>query len=570
MDTRLSLAVAMWLILFAASVYACFFEPCPKDHPGRKSFASKLSGPFILFLAISLIVWRWRSLNYSGEINVDESQILAQALRYKNDAVPWRSVDGSSGGPLYTWAVLWAPLIGLKLDYFAARLTGIICYGATLAALILCFQKVAGPRHALILVMPALTFSLTTLNFDFVFFSSEQLPMAIMAWASFLIIARSQRDRVSYAYLLGFLTGSLPFCKIQAGPAAVWLWLVGAAVPFLQPDKVERKTLLKLLLLQALGGITVPLLILTPVIAGGAWKDFWDLYIVTGASYQASSAAGGSPSILANASVLLFGIPDFKALILGSVIATFFLVYRTPPQWNTVSRARVLAAFALVSFFAISVYSIARSGYNFPHYSQLAFVPLALLPLLPAVLWNLTETPRHQNHPLLAASASAILIAAPQSLQTFDSYKKQPALLGSWGEGVPPIGSFLRNLCSQTDSILVWGYAPKWCVFSGLTPATRFSSTVPFVNAVRDPSTLNGRNFERFLEDFAKSKPFLFVDAPDEFWFPDPSTPRGLLSRHHINPEMAKIIREKYAPVAQIPYPDPQRVPILVYKRKPE
>jgi hypothetical protein len=224
----------------------------------------------------------------------------------------------------------------------------------------------------------------------------------------------------------------------------------------------------------------------------------------------------------------------------------------------------------LLYFFAIIVYSIARSGYNFPHYSQLALVPLSLLTLLPTTLWTRIETPRNQKHTILITSACALLIATPQCLQTFDSYKKQPALLGSWGEGVPPVGNFLKNLCRPDDSILVWGYAPKWCVFSGLTPATRFSSTIPFVNAVRDPDTLNGRNFERFLADLSKSKPFLFIDAPDEFWFPDPSTPKGLLSRHHINPEMAKFVREKYEPVGQIPYPDPQRVPILVYKRKPE
>jgi hypothetical protein len=570
MDTRLALSVVIWSILFAIAVCAYFLQSDSTGNPGQKSSASKLSGTFIVFLAVALVVWRWRSLNYAGEINVDESQILAQALRYKNDALPWRSVDGSTGGPLYTWALFWAPLLGLKLDYFAARLTGIACYMATLTALVLCFRKVAGARHALLLAIPAVTFSLTTLNFDYVFFSSEQLPMAVMAWASFLIIVRSRKDSGTHAYLLGLLTGSLPFCKIQAGPAAVWLWLAGAAIPYLQSGATDRKALIRLWLLQALGGITVPLLILSPVIAAGAWRDFWDLYIVTGASYQVSTAGGGSQSVLANASVLLFGIPDFQVLVIGSVIATLWLLYRTPPQWNTVSRPRALAAFALITFFAISVYSIARSGYNFPHYSQLALVPLCLLPLLPAILWELNETPRNRSLSILATAICAGLIAAPQCLQTYQSYKKQPALLGNWGEGVPPIGNFLRNLCGQNDSILVWGYAPKWCVFSGLTPATRFSSTVPFVHAVRDPTTLNGRNFERFLEDFAKSKPFLFVDAPDEFWFPDPSTPRGPLSRHHINPVMAKIIRESYIPVTQIPYPEPQRVPILVYKRKPE
>jgi hypothetical protein len=568
MDTRLSLAIAMWLIIFAIAIYSCIIRHEPEADAARKSFTAKSSSLLILILAVALVAWRWRSLNYPGEINVDESQILAQSLRYKRDGLPWRSVDGSTAGPLYTWAVLWAPLIGLKLGYFAARLTGIICYGATLTALIFCYQKVAGNRWALILAMPAVTFSLTTLNFDYVFFSSEQLPMAIMAWSSLLIVARSREDGRTSAYLLGFLTGSLPFCKLQAGPAAVWLWLVGAAIPYLQLDNTKRKTLLQLWLCQALGGITVPLLVLLPVISAGGWKDFWDLYIVTGASYQVSAAAGGSQSVWTNASLRLFGIPDFRALSLGSVFATLFLVYRNSPQWSTWSRSRALAAFALVSFFAVSVYSIARSGYNFPHYSQLALVPLSLLPLLPAVLWKLNETPRNQNGSVLAPFICAVLVTAPQCLQTFDAYRKQPALWGNWGEGVPPIGTFLRNLAGQNDSILVWGYAPKWCVFSGLTPATRFSSTVPFVNAVQDPSTLSGRNFERFLDDFAKSKPALFVDAPDEFWFPDPSTPRGAISRHHVNPVMAKIIRENYTPVTQIPYPDPQRVPILVYKRK--
>jgi hypothetical protein len=72
---------------------------------------------------------------------------------------------------------------------------------------------------------------------------------------------------------------------------------------------------------------------------------------------------------------------------------------------------------------------------------------------------------------------------------------------------------------------------------------------------------------ELFLRDFEKSKPALFVDAPDEFWFPDPATPRGITARHSMQKEISGIVARDYQLIGHI-NSTPEKVPIMVYKRR--
>ena len=98
MDLRLTVAISLWILLFAFAIkWAFSVEEC-----GRKQWIQRALF-FCVTMFVALVAWRWRSICYEGEINLDESQLLAQAMRYKADLMPWRSVDGGSSGPLNTW-----------------------------------------------------------------------------------------------------------------------------------------------------------------------------------------------------------------------------------------------------------------------------------------------------------------------------------------------------------------------------------------------------------------------------------------------------------------------------------
>jgi hypothetical protein len=555
MDIRLTLGVILWLGLFCAAVYPAVAK---SEFNSEKWW--RYLAVFFIFFAVSLVTWRLRPLLYDGEINVDESQVLSQALRYQVDPIPWRSVDGGSGGPLYTWAVCWAPILGLKFDYFAARITSLLCVFAMVAGITATLGELATRRMALLFSFPTVTLMLVSLNLDYLFYSSEQLPGAIMAWAVFLIALEARKSSARKAYLIGLLTGSLPFCKIQAGPAAVYLWVIAAIVQVANAGGVfvARRALGWLVI----GGITVPALILFPVAISGSWNEFVDLYLRAALSYKSSASQSGGPN-LGNFVMLLKSVPEFAAhfnVVLG---VSLVLLFYTAPKFLAASLRSKALAFSVFGFGWILAYSIYRTGFLFPHYTQFLILPCVIAGFASAIFirgFTLIQS-------RVLAGFVVVLVTLVQVPAAIKEFKSQKRFIGDWGPGVQPIGEALRKLAAPGQSMQVWGYAPKFHVFSGIPQATRFANTVPLLFSDEALLAYKKRMLELFLKDFEKSKPALFVDAPDEFWFPDPSTPRGITARHSMHKEISEIVARDYQLIGHI-NSTPDRVPIMVYRRR--
>jgi hypothetical protein len=555
MDIRLTLGVILWLGLFCAAVYPAV----AKSEFNSEKWWRYLAVFFTVF-AVSLVTWRLRPLLYDGEINVDESQVLSQALRYEVDPIPWRSVDGGSGGPLYTWAVCWAPILGLKFEYFAARITSLLCVFAMVVGITATLGELATRRMALLFSFPTVTLMLVSLNLDYLFYSSEQLPSAIMAWSVFLIALEVRKSSTLNAYLIGLLTGSLPFCKIQAGPAAVYLWAVAAAVEVANAGGVlaARRALGWLVL----GGITVPALILFPVAVSGAWSEFMDLYLRAALIYKSSTSQAGGPNV-GNFVMLLKSIPEFAAhfiVVFGVSLALLF--YAAPKLLGGALRSKALAV-SIFGFGWILTYSIYRTGFLFPHYTQFLILPCVIAGVASAIFiqgFTLIQS-------RVLAGFVVVLVTLVQVPAAIKEFKSQKRFIGDWGAGTQPIGEALRKLAAPGQSMQVWGYAPKFHVFSGIPQATRFANTVPLLFSDEAFIAYKKRMLDLFLKDFEKSKPVLFVDAPDEFWFPDSSTPRGIAGRHSMQKEISEIVARDYQLIGHI-NSTPERVPIMVYKRR--
>jgi hypothetical protein len=175
--------------------------------------------------------------------------------------------------------------------------------------------------------------------------------------------------------------------------------------------------------------------------------------------------------------------------------------------------------------------------------------------------------------PKYAFVAVIFLSLLPQMRQVFQDYQKQSALLGNWGNGIHPIGDVIKQLTKPGDTILVWGYAPKFYVFSGVPPSYRVTTTLPLL---MDPDmSTTSPLVTRYLSDLKKTPPALIIDAPDEFWFPDAGIPKGAAARHFLHPPTNSLISKNYDLLGQINYPDgppgfPKRVPIFIYKKKAE
>src|SRR5262249_9522222 len=130
----------------------------------------------VLFFALAfsaMLVLRWAKITYGNEINQDESQMLAQAMRFLAHPIPWRDVDGTTSGPLNSLllsVVLW---FGAPASWETARL---VLFAANCGVALFVYLSVrrflTAPESQFVL-MPLVLFYGFAASMDFTHYSSE-------------------------------------------------------------------------------------------------------------------------------------------------------------------------------------------------------------------------------------------------------------------------------------------------------------------------------------------------------------------------------------------------------------
>jgi len=536
---RILIAIVLWMVLVAIAVARSSTRKAALDG-GRR-----LDAAFWGVLAIALPVWRLWPLLYNGELNVDESQVLAQAMRFGIDPVPWRSVVGGSSGPLNTWIVMWAPLVGLPYSYLPARITSLACILVTLCVTAWTVGRICGRRYSLLLTLPAATLMLTTLNPDFLHLSSEMLPSAMLACLVALVWKRQSPPPLWHSFAIGAVAGALPFTKLQVAPAAVVLFgYAAASLVWRRGFAASTADMFRLLC----GGVTVPTLILGPVVAAGAWEDFTTFYLRYGATYNTTRILDVSPW-----SLVVAGSREFSAfwipLTLGLTTGTLW-------NWLRQHRQGLFPFVALLPIFGYAALMLLVATWTrmgLPHYLILLMGPFTLTGAAVARLGMAGG--RMRGRAVGAVVAITLLI---QVAMFASEAVRKPRMLSQWGLAGHAVADEAQRLSATGDTLFVWGWAPKFHVMSGLPPATRF--------AVNTTPTGDGPAaalyIRRTLEDLAISKPRVILDATDEFIAVNPV--KGLAATYLSLPPLAGLIERDYSLVMKAEL-DAARLPYLVF-----
>jgi len=550
MNPRLSVAIGLWLVLAGLAVFALL----KTDGFTRRNWRTTLA-LFTVVLAVAFPVWRWCSLTYNGEINVDESMVLAQALKYERDWMPWRSVVADAGGPLNTWVLFWVKPFGLDFGYLTARLTGLLLMFSLAIATVLSIAEMVPKRQALLFSLPLTSLLLATLNLDFLHFSSEQFPAALCAWAVWLLLKQRRTPTREKALVLGILCGALPYTKIQALLGAAFLFAAGAALPWVRAKHRDRWR--RILAWQFAGGLIPSVIILVPVAAGGAFGDFLHFYIDYAFGYKNTQAGGFSFQLLTRGdegfTVVFYGALVFAALSLGALAHT--LVHGK--KISVPLRAWVAGFGLCAGHVAVWMFSVLKSGFGFPHYLMFLLSPVALLSACCASRFA-NRAVAFRGRLRGTAVAVATVVSAALVLQLAVVSSRNQRFLSNWGKEVHPVAEFLKSRCQPGDTVAIWGWAAKINVLTQLAPATRFAHTCWVI----DPAPQFQRHRMTFLSDLQAARPKVFLDAVDEFrWY---SWPPGVAARHTMLPELSTWIFKNYDAVGEIQTAQ-GRLPVRIY-----
>lgn len=457
----------------------------------------------LLILAI-LAAGRWPSLVHPRSLNQDEAQLLAGAHALTQDPVFWRSVNGGTAGPLDFFALWPAGWLCGWDNFFAARLTALILLAASLVLAHLGLTLLVGTRAARVAGLGAVVFESLTHAPDFLHYSTELVPVTLLAAAAYAAIRRWRAGGgPAWSAAGGIALGAIPLAKLQAAPLAAafglcWLWCECRA-----PGPAAARHRLGLVFAAAIpAAFFIVLLALT-----GEWTSFVQSYVRFNLAY----AGGGSAPALSLLELLRNSILNDSLLHLwlpGSAIWLALMVRMRPSGGDPALRLVTWAAFGAT---LIAFGSIAAPGRPFLHYWQLMVVPLIFL--LGSATANLLLTPARAGGRTERWLVMAMAVSVIGFLLQHRARHPDPLLgpLAAIHRQYPhtPLATRVRAHARPGETLAIWGRSDEVYVEAGLRQATRDSQ----VGALLQPGPLQRYFRERYLADFSRAQPATFVDS---------------------------------------------------------
>lgn len=526
--------VAALALTLAAVGWMLFLIRRPAWHGANRT----REAVFALVILLVLLAWRWPALFSPAELNPDESQLAAGALTLANDPVFWRSVDGTTSGPLNYYVLM--PLLALDglPVLFATRLTGLLLVWFSLVLSFALLRRAVGFPAAVFGFLPAwLFFSLTT-DIDFVHYSSEHASLALTAAAGLLLWTSRSPPGVPGGWrwlLAGFCAGLLPWAKLQAAPLAA-AFAVGAVVLAAAAKNAPWAVRLRAVLKFAASSLAPTGIFLTMVLGTGQSSHFFESYVLNNIAYATGGQAMWKALVgLWPTLTFTWSFPAFLVAVAALTAAGIVLglaKLRPPSRFFWAALVAVVAAIIAIVFprQSFSHYLLflilpgswlaaasAQSAWDALPSHRILFIPLALIPVL--------------GFPM----AARLLSPHPLAFTAVSQAETPPELR---------IARLVSQFAEPGDTLAVWGWAPRIHVAARLSQATRDGNCFRQIH----PSTQrDAYYFPRFMEDLRRSRPALFVDAvgPGLLFFSNRAD-----AGHEIFPALKEYVEQRYTLLA--------------------
>lgn len=500
-----------------------------------------------LFGALAVFVlMRLPSIVLNREFNADESQMISHAITLFQDPVYWRSVDGTTIGPLDSYLLVLPRLLGFQLDYTSARIMGLLCGVGSLYFFFIATKRWFGEQTARITLLLPLIFLAFTQEPDYVHYSSEQVPLLLLSVCLALLAGLSQKKKeftfqvkkapVWPAFGLGFVAGMVPFAKVQGVPQAVVLVLGGLYVTYqYYRQNKNAKPLLGLLA----GGISFPAVALVWMLGYGVFQHFIDFYILGNVAYAGGS---GDVSIPTQFGKLVLLSPDFTALLgIVGLLTLLGVVAGRRASLSTPSPRSLFIPLLILGYGLAAVYATTKSGNLFIHYLSFCIYPLSLAAAL--------GISKSADKKALALLGPMLLIGwfGVQDALSFYKMRQLNAFVSVDARELleSPVVRAMKPYIRPKDTMVVWGWQCRYYVEAQVAQGTAANHSERCI--FQHP--LHEEYRQKYLADMQRNRPAIFIDAvgKNSMWVQDVAT-----QGYESFPELARYIRENYKYLGKI------------------
>ncbi|MFN8352938.1 MAG: hypothetical protein U0Y10_00705 [Spirosomataceae bacterium] len=504
----------------------------------------KISDTAFLGLAlVVLVMMRLPVILFNQELDPDESQNLSHAITLWVDPVYWRSVDGTTIGPLDQYILLLPKLLGLPFDYTTARWVGLGCIVIAIGFFYFAVKLLYSQTVARLAILPVVALLAFTQHNGFVHYSSEHVPLALLSWLLWLF-ARIITNQGSYYrkfFWLGFLSGLTPFGKLQAVPpiAAIILFIL---IWLYRERRLQRvRSFERTVLFLLAGGLVFPVFAMAITLYWGVFQDFIKFYIGANSLYGSGlSLADGIKRL----PIYFQKIAEFNWFVRVSLLTgAIGLVASMRSPLGDRNRS-FITTFSLVWLIA-SLVAVLKPGNEFTHYLLFLIFPFSLINAwgFSKIIQWLTD----KGQVLIPAGMMAIVLAVTtiQSLskKPMNRYVSSPMV----NRALPTskVTKTIQQYAQPGDTLTVWGWMCRYYVQTQMVEGTAENHTerCVFQHPMRDEYR------DRFMKNIEQNRPKVFVDAtgPNNQWLVDRAT-----QGHECFPELKEFIKTHYLYVEMV------------------
>ena len=495
------------------------------------SIYKKVPEKLFFTLAIFLLIFmRMPAVIYNREINADESQMLSHAITLYEDPVYWRSVDGTTIGPLDNYLLVVPKILGFQINYTSGRVMGLLCTIGALLFVFLAMRNWFGQALARLALTVPVVFLAFTQETDFVHYSSEQLPVFLLTLTIWLLSILTSNKNLSFVttFFLGFAAGMTPFAKLQTVPQAFIIVLAAIWITFQFYRKTKQ---IQPLLFLLAGGLTFPLLLFIWAGANHVFTDFIDFYLLGNVICAGENNWLSIPRQMVD---LIMLSPDFKVyslLLIAPIFLGFVNIFR-PDSYIKSSNQFIIPA-SLILLNVAGIYAATKSGNTFIHYLNFCIYPWILL-----AAYGIAK--RHQY--FLIISGLLLLWFTGNDVLSYRREHRLNAYESIGGANLLPEHEVVKELKKFTkpgDYMVVWGWQCQYYVEAQLAQGTAENHSERSI--FKHP--LQEKYLRRYVSDLQRTKPAVFLDAvgKNSMWVQDKKT-QGIDSF----PAVADFVHQNY------------------------
>ena len=470
----------------------------------------------IIFFTIFLFLLIARANSYllSYEIlNIDESQMMANAVRFDLNKYNIFDFDGTSSGFLNSLVLNWPNIFGLDVTFLSTRLTAIFILSIIFYLIFLYFKNELGKFLSILVIAPGLIFFSFTNDPDYQHYSSELLSTLFIVFCLFSLKTYTKKP---FYNLMGFLPlGLILFSKSQIIPTAISLYLVSGLY------FIWRKNFTYLYKMSIFFLLPI-IFIISLYFFNGYISDYYINYFEFSKAVVSKYSLGeniNTDAITSNKEFyqskliqhLLYNslFHYFYFQILISILILFSLNKKIIPKITDINLILITACIGSVFF------SILLTGVIYRHYLT-PLVPLTTL--FVGYLFTVNKNIYYSKYLRFLFILLSVPFLTSLSLEKNKFYAKElnksELSFSNINFKSPKILDFLNK---EKENLFVWGWAPQWYVLSYKFPSDR--ATISQKN-IEDYSNKNYFD-KRLLKDFNKNLPSIVIDAvkPNSFYY---------------------------------------------------